>query len=109
MFCTKCGSLMLPKKEGNHKVLLCTNPKCGFKSKDMSIATIKETVAKPTREIEIVDDKADLSILPVVDNTCENCGNKKAYFWTLQTRAGDEPETKFYKCQKCGHTVRDYN
>ncbi|MEK6946569.1 MAG: transcription factor S, partial [Nanoarchaeota archaeon] len=35
--------------------------------------------------------------------------HKTAYFWLVQTRAGDEPETKFLKCEKCGHTWRDYD
>ncbi|MBI2108536.1 transcription factor S, partial [Candidatus Woesearchaeota archaeon] len=32
-----------------------------------------------------------------------------AYFWLVQTRAGDEPETKFLRCEKCSHTWRDYD
>ncbi|PIO07920.1 transcription factor S, partial [Candidatus Pacearchaeota archaeon CG10_big_fil_rev_8_21_14_0_10_35_219] len=31
-----------------------------------------------------------------------------AYFWTMQTRAADESETKFYRCTKCDHTWREY-
>ena len=45
---------------------------------------------------------------PIVEITCSKCKNKKAYFWTLQTRAADESETKFYKCVKCNHTWRVY-
>ena len=40
---------------------------------------------------------------------CPKCGHRTAYFWLVQTRAGDEPETKFLRCEKCGHTWRDYN
>jgi len=45
---------------------------------------------------------------PIVEIKCPKCKNKKAYFWTKQTRASDESETKFYKCVKCGHTWRVY-
>ena len=36
------------------------------------------------------------------------CDHKEAWFWTSQTRAGDEAETKFFKCTKCRHTWREY-
>ena len=39
MFCPKCGSILLPKKEGNKKILACS---CGFKNKDTSNSMIKE-------------------------------------------------------------------
>ena len=45
---------------------------------------------------------------PVVDIDCPKCDSRRAYFWVTQTRAGDESETKFYKCKKCSHTWRVY-
>ena len=39
---------------------------------------------------------------------CEKCHNQEGVWWTFQTRSGDEPETKFYRCTKCNHTWRDY-
>ncbi|MEK6933005.1 MAG: transcription factor S, partial [Nanoarchaeota archaeon] len=27
---------------------------------------------------------------------------------TSQTRAADEAETRFFKCTKCKHTIREY-
>ena len=46
---------------------------------------------------------------PLTEAECPKCHNKKARYWTQQTRAGDEPETKFYKCEKCKHVWRDYS
>ena len=46
--------------------------------------------------------------MPIVNEKCKKCGNEKAYFWTVQTRASDESETKFFKCVKCGETKREY-
>ena len=105
MFCPKCGSLMMPKKEGNKKILACS---CGYKSGNVENTKITETVTKKSRKIEIIE-KSDFETLPKTDAKCERCGHKTAFFWKVQTRAGDEPETKFLKCEKCGYTWRDYD
>ncbi|MCD6114052.1 MAG: transcription factor S, partial [Thermoprotei archaeon] len=39
---------------------------------------------------------------------CPKCGNREAYVWMMQTRAADEPPTRFYRCTKCGYTWREY-
>jgi DNA-directed RNA polymerase subunit M len=104
MFCPKCGSLLTPKTEKNKKVLACS---CGYSSKKSDGTSIKETMKQSEKEIAVVDSKD--SILPEIEAECSKCGNDKAYFWTQQTRAGDEPETKFLKCTKCSHTWRDYS
>ncbi len=95
----------MPKKDANKKWLQCN---CGYRSSDMEQAKIKETVQRPEKEVEVVDPR-DFKAMPLLDAKCEKCGHGKAFFWTLQTRAGDEPETKFYRCEKCEHTWRDYN
>ena len=105
MFCPKCGSILLPKKEGNKKVMMCS---CGYKGSAAEKTKITESVAKKGMDVEVID-KENPSILPKTKAQCEKCGNKEAFYWTLQTRAGDEPETKFLKCIKCGHTWRDYD
>ena len=103
MFCPKCGSLLMPKKEGTKKILGCS---CGFKDKVAS-GTIKEVVKQDLKGVEVIIEEKE--VYPLVDIECTKCKNKKAYFWTVQTRASDEPETKFYKCQKCKYTWRDYS
>ena len=104
MFCPKCGSVLLPKKEGNKKVILCS---CGYKSDNIELTKITETVTKKEKEVEVIE--KEIEILPKTDAKCDKCGHKTAFFWTLQTRAGDEPETKFMRCEKCRHTWRDYD
>lgn len=59
-------------------------------------------------KIAVVKDRGE-EILPTVTEKCKMCGNDKAYFWTVQTRASDESETKFFKCTKCANTKRDYS
>lgn len=105
MFCPKCGSILVPKKVENKKILVCS---CGYKSKDTNQATIKETVLNKGKKVEVIE-KSELEILPKMKAECPKCGHKEAYYWLVQTRAGDEPETKFLKCVKCEHTWRDYN
>lgn len=105
MFCQKCGSVLLPKKEGNKKILVCS---CGHKTSNIEQTKITETMDKQEREIEVIE-KTELETLPKTDAECDKCGHRTAFFWTVQTRAGDEPETKFLKCEKCGNTWRDYD
>ena|SRR3989338_915619 len=107
MFCPKCGSLLIPKKIGSKSQLTCS---CGFKQESKDGGKIKESNSKVAQKFEVVDKGADDKSLPIADDVvCPKCENRKAYFWMIQTRASDEPETKFLKCVKCNHTWRDYS
>jgi DNA-directed RNA polymerase subunit M len=99
-FCPRCGSVLIMKK----KNMGC--PRCGYSSKSkMKIKTSEKMNEK--KEVAVIKDK-DVEVYPIVDAECKKCGNNKAYFWTLQTRATDEAETKFFKCTKCNFTWREY-
>ena len=104
MFCPKCGSLLLPKKEGNKVSMSC---KCGFKTSDTQGTKLTETTHKKRTDIEVVD--TDFETLPLTDAMCPKCKHPKAFTWGVQTRSADESETKFFRCEKCKHTWRDYN
>jgi DNA-directed RNA polymerase subunit M len=95
----------MPKKVENKKLLACS---CGYKTREIGGATIRETVVKKGKDVEVIE-KGELQTLPKTKAKCEKCGHDTAYFWLVQTRAGDEPETKFLRCEKCGHTWRDYD
>ena len=97
-FCPKCGALLMMKntKAG------C--PRCNYvanKKVDMKI-TEKVDAAVP---VVVVSEKEG-NVNPITDWDCRKCKSKRAYFWIRQMRAGDEAESKFYKCVKCGNTVR---
>jgi len=94
----------MPKKEGSKTILQCL--KCGYREAAQS-AEIRERNKTKEKEIEVVHEEHET--MPVADADCPKCGNDKAYFFTQQTRASDEPETKFYRCTKCKHTWRDYS
>ncbi len=105
MFCPKCGAILLPKGDKGKKVLACG---CGYKSKDAP-ETVKITesgAAKSEREFAAIEETENL---PITDAECPKCKHAKAYCWSKQTRAGDEPETRFFRCVKCKATWREYS
>jgi len=106
MFCKKCGSILLPKKEGNKTISSCS---CGYRSQDKNAGKIKEAIKDESHKVEVIEDKEKYETLPKMKAECPKCHNNEAHFWEVQTRAADEPATKFLKCTKCKHTWRDYN
>ena len=95
----------MPKKEDGKTILHCM--KCGAKEIAQSVEIKEKKVKKEKEDIEVVDNEHEA--MSSVEADCPKCGNDKAYFFTQQTRASGEPETKFYKCTKCRHTWRDYS
>ncbi len=98
-FCPRCGSVLVQKK----KNMGC--PRCSYSSKEKIKLKSSEKMAE--NEIVIMTSK-DTQVLPIVGAKCKQCLHDKAYFWSVQTRAGDEAETKFFKCVKCEFTWREY-
>ncbi len=102
LFCPKCGSLMLPARRGGNKITAC---KCGYSSKEIT-PSLKETIKKTFPNIGVASNEANL--LPKTDAECPKCHHQTAFYWMMQTRAADEGETKFLKCESCNYTWRDY-
>ena len=107
-FCPVCGSLLVPANVGGRKVLKCRV--CGYvknESSNTALYKVTETIThSPLDKVTVVD--LDLSTLPMVAYKCEACGNDKAYVYEVQTRAGDEPATRFYICTRCRKVYREY-
>ncbi|RMF89149.1 MAG: transcription factor S [Methanobacteriota archaeon] len=105
MFCRKCGGLMLPK-EG---MLTCT--RCGHKQEivNKEVHTRVERRGGKKKKLLVLDEDADVTTLPVTRAECPKCRNMEAYWWLIQTRRADEPETRFLRCTKCKHTWREYD
>ncbi len=99
-FCPKCGAVLVMKT----KNFGC--PRCNYSSKTKAKLSTSEKINEKS-EVAVISEK-DTQTLPIVGEKCNKCSNEKAYFWTVQTRAGDESETKFFKCTKCEHTWRVY-
>ncbi|NCN99103.1 transcription factor S [Candidatus Pacearchaeota archaeon] len=100
-FCPKCGSIILVTDK---KKAVCA--KCNYRPKGRIKIQTSKDIAK-REEIKVIDEKK-LNTYPIVEMKCSECKHGKAYFWTMQTRAADESETKFYRCTKCDHTWREY-
>ena len=98
-FCPKCGSVLIQKRKNYG----CA--RCDYSTKEKIKLKTSEKIEEKTK-VAVV--KKDMNTLPIVTEKCKKCKNEKAYFWTVQTRSGDESETKFFKCTKCEHTWREY-
>jgi len=99
-FCPKCGAILINK---NGK-WVC--PKGDYKTSEKIKIESKE---KQERVKIGVMKEGQTNVYPIVTQTCPKCGYDKAYFFTTQTRAGDEAETRFFICTKCGHRWREYS
>jgi len=102
MFCQKCGCILVPKEHKGKRSFYCK--KC-----DKYSNTNKKIIEKGEKKQKIVLIKDEKITLPEIDKECRKCGNKSAYFWVEQTRAGDEAPTIFYKCTKCKKVWREYS
>ena len=102
MFCPKCGSLLKPKQKGSKRVFGCS---CGYVQDKLEKPHLTEKLEEK-KAIEVIE--KDVETYPLVDADCPECKHTKAYFWSMQTRAADEAETRFFKCEKCKHTWREY-
>lgn len=103
-FCPKCGAVLIQKKKREG----C--PRCNYVLKGKGKVKLRTSEKiEEKKKINVISEK-DSEVYPVIEleKSCEKCGNKKAYFWTMQTRSSDEAETKFFKCTKCSHTWREY-
>jgi len=100
MFCPKCKSIMFPK-DGK---LVCRS--CGAE-KDPEGGTVTQE-RKKSGLADFSEDAEEVDVLPRTRIECSKCGNKEAFWYLRQTRAADEPTTRFYTCTECKHKWREY-
>lgn len=111
-FCPQCGGLMYPRREGGRTHLVCRA--CGYKLEGLNVNAayrVKREIQHTERERTIVIESSDnlpRTLSTTKDATCPKCGHGEAYYWFMQTRAADEPPTRFYRCVRCGHVWREY-
>ncbi len=99
-FCPKCGAILVQKKKN------AGCPRCNYSSKGKMVLKTSEKIEEKNEGVVVT--KETHGVHPIVNEKCKKCDNEKAYFWTVQTRASDEAETKFFRCVKCDHTWREY-
>jgi transcription factor S len=107
IFCPKCGAILRPRKEGEKTVMGCS---CGYVNKEKETSMITEQVKPKQQEERSMETPSASSkiTMPTTEAECPKCHNLTAYYWTRQTRAADEGETKFHQCTKCNHKWREY-
>jgi transcription factor S len=105
-FCN-CGGILEPQKKAKNFVLVCR--RCG-KEHRRKISGYKLTskVEDEGSAVVVVSAKEEQAALPKVKILCPKCEHTEAYWWSQQTRAADEPQTRFFRCVKCSHTWREY-
>ena len=110
-FCPNCEMRLIPTKSLDQKgkyFLSC--PKCNYKKilNEKKVKYSWTTKRAEHEDIAIVSKKeAKYRTLPITKSECPTCGNKKAYWWMVQTRGSDESPTQFFRCTKCQHTWRE--
>ena len=117
MFCPECGTLSFPDPGGN---INCPNYKCGYRGsaenkivgvdgKEIDLAETVSSSKVETREYEVIDDSDMLfGVLTNDSYICPKCDSTEVFSELRQTRASDEPETRFLTCKACKHGWREY-
>lgn len=106
-FCPSCEKRMVLKRTKDGAIYVCPACKC---KKTIKLSPAKAVAPKKPRETIVVIGKEDqdLKTNPTAKIKCPKCENNLAYTWQVQTRAGDEGATQFFRCTKCNHTFRLY-
>ena len=106
-FCPSCGKRMVLQRIKDGSAFVCLG--CNYQ-KATQPSAVKKVVQKKSRETIVVIGKEDqqLRTNPTTTIKCPKCENNLAYTWQVQTRAGDEGATQFFRCTKCNHTFRLY-
>ncbi|MEM2592770.1 MAG: transcription factor S, partial [Thermofilaceae archaeon] len=104
-YCPSCGNLLLPRRKDGQVVIVCQ--RCGYEktvSNPSAYRVTRQARHGPGDTILVIDHEVSVETLPKAKVECPRCGHLEAYYWEAQTRAGDEPATRFFRCVKCGYT-----
>lgn len=106
-FCEKCGDLMIPQKKGKNTYLVCRKCERRKLAKKREYNLVVSSKAEK-KGVVVVEKKHRVEVLPTTMAQCPKCEFNQAYWWMQQTRAADEPPTRFFKCARCNHVWRAY-
>jgi DNA-directed RNA polymerase subunit M len=110
-FCPNCERKLFPSTEASESTsrvqLKCI--RCGYIQDDVLQTALANNNAKPiSNVVTVIDNKDELQTMPTTRRECPHCDNTLAFYWQVQTRAGDEGSTQFFRCTQCRHTWRLY-
>jgi len=106
-FCPNCGGVLTSSRQSGRAAMICR--KCGY-TKKMSgdYVIISKSSRRQKASVTVLEDEETEIHPKTTDVQCPSCGNREAYWWSVQTRSADEPMTQFFRCTRCGHTWREY-
>lgn len=105
-FCKTCGNILVVKDLENGRMLFCKTCNVTFPMTENIIIESKQNSEKHV----IVLDEDKHSEFPITKVLCPKCEEIVEAYWALQqTRAADEPPTRFYRCKKCNWIWREYS
>lgn len=109
-FCDECGGMVVSEKKDGENRMKCRS--CGAYQDDVNVEEMKVTEEKEDDPMDRlnVNDGEEEATRPTTTKECKNCGEEtEQEWWMEQTRASDEPETRFYKCRQCGNVYKVYD
>jgi DNA-directed RNA polymerase subunit M len=109
-FCEECGGMLVSSNNEGDSQMECRN--CGtiheVDGDDYKVTETKEE--DPKDRLNVNDEDSDESTRPTTTKECPSCGDEQEHEWWMeQTRASDEPPTRFYKCRNCGNVHKEYD
>ena len=77
---------------------------CFMKPENVYPEKWQDTIGKFLKKFEYAyEDKVEAT---TTQFRCGKCKKRECTFYSMQTRASDEPETIFIRCVNCGHQFR---
>lgn len=109
-FCDECGGMLVSEKEDGETKMKCRS--CGeyqeAEAEDMKVTEEKEE--DPMDRLNVNEAGDEETSRPTTERECKACGEKtEQEWWMKQTRASDEPPTRFYRCTQCDNVFKSYD
>ena len=105
-FCDECGSMM----HGQGEEMVCSSCDATVAKDTDKAADFVSTEAQSDDDVIETEEGANFEGKPTAtDVHCDDCGHDEAWYTIKQTGSADEPPTRFFKCQECGHRWRGYS
>jgi DNA-directed RNA polymerase subunit M len=109
-FCPNCERKLFPVTETSESTsrvqLKCV--RCGYIQEDIQTPLTGHNTKTRSNVVTVIDNMENLQTMPTTRRECTQCHNTRAYYWQVQTRAGDEGSTQFFRCTQCRYTWRLY-
>lgn len=102
--------MLVSSNEDGENKMECRN--CGtvhrVEGGDYKVTEKKEE--DPSNRLNVNEEDDDETTRPTTQRECSTCGEEtEQEWWMKQTRASDEPPTRFYKCTECGTVQKEYD